>query len=85
MGGPVLGHWRGRMELSFCRNKAVKLLKRLDWMSGSGENGADPGMEGSKDAVRGFLERERPERRGYGQKKGENGQTKPLHDLESTT
>ncbi len=56
----------GGWNLSFCRNKAVKLLKRLDRM---GENKADPGIEGWKDAVRGFFEREGPERRVYGKKK----------------
>ncbi len=71
MGWPVLGvTGEGGWDLSFCRNKAVKLLKRLNRMSGGGENEADPGMERSRDAVRGFFERGRTGAKGLWPKKG---------------
>ncbi len=44
----------GGWSLSFCRNEAVKSLKRLDRMSGGGEKEADPGTQDRRTRSEGF-------------------------------
>ncbi len=60
MGWPVLGLSR-EGNLSFCRNKATKLMKKLERMFG---RGANPGIKGMEGGGPRFFEREGPGAKG---------------------